>query len=355
MNEDREAQAAGAPVEETEASRTDVLAAVERAKGNDESVAGDPNAAVPVTPMPGAAAQDPADGVATHSANASEAPGNAGSPAGSGVVTSASGAPVAPESANHETAVGLETQPHIERPVVTERQEMPSAGTTGTDGTPAPITEAAAQPQPSTGPPVRDGEIRIDSDHPMAALYMQTPMPPELRGNRGAGVLIALLATVVFAAVYAGVIALRLAPVYPPSTFLTDGLLPYLVSWGFIGATVAFFIGLMLVVLIVGRAGWWAYVLGGFPIGLLVWAGAIVGYAFSDGVLGGPTTSWAILDLVRDFALTLPTLGAAVVAREVSIWFGAWIGARGRKMTAKNAELLDEYETALAEVRSKQS
>lgn len=45
---------------------------------------------------------------------------------------------------------------------------------------------------------------------------------------------------------------------------------------------------------------------------------------------------------------------AGIVAREVSVWFGAWIGARGRKMKRLNAEAITEYETALAEVQAKQ-
>lgn len=323
MSEDRETQAAGSPVEETEPSRTDVLAAVERAKGGDE-----------------------------------EGESQAQNVAGESVRTDASGveqqtAVIVPEAVEETPAqssnIGLDTQPHIERPVISEADELPSAGPAPADESPV----VAAAPR-TEAPPVRDGEIRIDADHPMAALYMQTPMPPELRGNRGAGTAIALLTTVVFAALYAGVIALRLAPEYPPSTFLSDGLIPYLLSWGFIAATAAFFIGLVIVVLIVGRAGWWAYVLGGFPIAVLVWAAAIIGFAFTDGLVGAPMTSWAIGDLVRDIGLTTPALGAAIVAREVTVWFGAWIGARGRKMTARNAEALEEYEAALAEVRAKQ-
>ena len=44
---------------------------------------------------------------------------------------------------------------------------------------------------------------------------------------------------------------------------------------------------------------------------------------------------------------------ADVIAREVTVWFGAWIGSRGRKVARKNAAAVAEYEIALAEVQAK--
>ena len=187
----------------------------------------------------------------------------------------------------------------------------------------------------------------------MAALYMQNPMPPEVRGNRGAGVLIAVLSTVAFAVVYAGVLALWLAPSYPPSTFLTEGLLPWVLNWGFAAAVVAFFVGLTLLVLVVGRAGWWAYMIFGVLVAAFVWAVALLGFGL-DSQLNGVRVDWRPLSLLAEFGLFFPVIIAGIAAREVTVWFGAWIGRRGRRVTAKNAELLAEYETALAEVRAQQ-
>ena len=53
-------------------------------------------------------------------------------------------------------------------------------------------------------------------------------------------------------------------------------------------------------------------------------------------------------------AVLEPHAEPVVAAREASIWFGAWIGARGRKMKRLNAEAITGYETALAEVQAKQ-
>lgn len=326
MSDDREIPAegaSGAPVEETEASRTEVLQAVERAR----EAAAAKGAAEERDEAAGEAAAVPGAGGADREADPASA-------------TGAEADAAAAEQARREqiskvdTELDLEPATRVERVAVIE--ELPSAGAT------AVLDES----------PARDGEIRISPDHPMAALYMQTPVPPDIQGNRGAGSLIALLATVGFAAVYAGVLSLWLAPELAPSQFV-DGLLSYALSWGFIAAVAAFFIGLVVIVLIVGRAGWWAYVLGGFLVGALVWAAATAGYAASaDGVRA--LFERSPVSLVSKFGLTVPAIAAGLVAREATIWFGAWIGSRGRRVKARNAAALEEYEASLAEVQAKQ-
>ncbi len=337
MSEDREQ--AGSPVEQAETTDTQVLAAVERA--------------AEVAPAP-------AEDTTPHDSSA--------------VVTSGE---------EDSSANSLHT---AERPVIVASTEPPSAGKLETAeeifaahpprvgglgdapaGVPAPADDAVilvaespeapveivtAQVASAELPPARDGEIRISSDHPMAALYMQSPMPPEVKGNRGAGVLIALLSTVAFALVYAGVLSLWLAPSYPPSTFLNEGLLPWILNWGFAAAVLGFFVGLALLVLIVGRAGWWAYVLGGLLVAILTWAVTLLGFAL-DARLGGDRVILQPLSLLKEYGLVFPVLAAGIVGREVTVWFGAWIGARGRKVKRQNAEAIAEYETALAEVQAK--
>ena len=364
MSEDREntpARAAetpetpvnpGAPVEETEASHTEVLEAVGRATaetaaegaGNTSPVAADA-----ASTAVGAAADQAAG---THEGEGAQ-PFAGGSAAAEPVAAgnAAAADDQAAEQARREAISKIETQLDLDpvpgprrkgpAPVVTSVEELPSAG-----------------PDPLEDSPVRDGEIRISADHPMAALYMQTPLPPDLKGNRGAGVLISLLATVGYAVVSAGALALWLAPQFPPSQFV-DAFLPWLLSWGFIASTVAFFVGLVLLVLIVGKAGWWAYVLGGFLVAVLVWAAAVVGYAvhfheLARGTSEAKVFSWDLLQLVGDYGLLVPTIIAGLVAREATIWFGAWIGSRGRRVRARNAAAIADYEVAVAEAQAKQ-
>lgn len=370
MSEERESEA-GAPVEQAEATDTQLLAAVERAaevapaEAGTEGPAGTastaaepaqapagspasspsgerPVIAEPVEPPNAAKAETAEEIFASHTPRAGALQTSAAQTADSQAYDPEATAPFTPAEAADASSGSDPLAAHFE--VSEQAVRAPSAEVTAA---------AVAASAPAALPPERDGEIRISSDHPMAALYMQTPMPPEVRGNRGAGVLISVLATIGFAVVYAGVLALWLAPNYPPSAFLEDGLLPRVLDWGFAAASAGFFIGMLLLVLIVGRAGWWAYVLGGFLVAALTWAAALLGYAFSAHLSGTEITLHPY-PLVVDFGLFFPVIAAGLVAREATVWFGAWIGARGRKMKRLNAEAAVEYEQTLAEVQAKQ-
>ena len=315
----------GAPVEETEASRTEVLRAVERSKGSSDAN----GSAEPVVADAGAE-QDAAETTVVDDAASAEG----GDPDPFGIA----------ERMRREEISAVDTQLDLESPVAR------GAATSRIGETDVLPSAAAEVPEP----PARDGEIRISADHPMAALYMQSPMPPDLRGNRAAGVLIALLGAVAFAVLYAGIVSAMIARDFPPSTFLTEGLLPWVTSWGFIAGVVAFFVGLAILVLIFGRAGWWAYVIFSLFVGIIVWVATTATFALTGGPYEAVDGAKGFVETARQLAFTVPTLGAAILAREVAVWFGAWIGSRGRRMTAKNAALLEEYEAALAEVRAKQ-
>lgn len=339
MSEDREQ--AGAPVEQAKVTDTQVLAAVERAA----------EVATPAAEV--ATSDDATDPTAIdESSNDSiEA-----------VPTVTSERPIIVATSEPPSAGRLETaeeifaaHPQRDNGAAAATTTAVTAATAGGEATPSGALQAALEAEPANAglPPVRDGEIRISADHPMAALYMQNPMPPEVRGNRGAGVLIALLSTIAFAVVYAGVLALWLAPSYPPSTFLTEGLLPWVLNWGFAAATLGFFVSFALLVLIAGRASWWAYVLGGLLVAAATWGVALVGFALVAH-FAGEGISLKPLSLLAEYGLFFPVIAAGLVGREVSVWFGAWIGARGRKMKRLNAEAITEYETALAEVQAKQ-
>ncbi|MFF8818509.1 MULTISPECIES: phage holin family protein [Leucobacter] len=327
MSDERETPVdPGAPVEEQAASDTAVQDAVDRATG---------------------AVEDPAKEVIVVDASGAVVD----SSVGDAQTAVAAGAEAFAEQAHREQAASVDTQLDIETPGeqpsrIPPVEDLPSAAA-------APEVPVAA-PGVQFADPARDGEIRISADHPMAALYMQSPMPPDLRGNRAAGVLIALLGAVAFAVLYAGIVSAMIARDFPPSTFLTEGLLPWVTSWGFIAGVVAFFVGLAILVLIFGRAGWWAYVIFSLFVGIIVWVATTATFALTGGPYEAVDGAKGFVETARQLAFTVPTLGAAILAREVAVWFGAWIGSRGRRMTAKNAALLEEYEAALAEVRAKQ-
>ncbi|UOQ61395.1 hypothetical protein MUN76_05335 [Leucobacter rhizosphaerae] len=316
MSENRDTPP-GAPVEETETSRSDVRDAVERARDSAEEAGAGDAAAVETVVVEETVVE---------------------------TVVDADGA--AAEQVRREKLAAIDTELDLE-------PAGAAAGETSRLTTLDDLPSAAADTPVAAASDARDGEIRISSDHPMAAFYVQTPMPPDIKGNRGGGVLIAILATLGFAAVYAGVLALWIAPSTPPSQFV-DRVTELALNWGFIAGVVAFLLGLVLLVLIFGRAGWWAYVLGGFFVGALVWIAATIGSAVSaDGVR--VLFERSPLDNIGEFGLSIPAIAAALVAREATIWFGAWIGARGRKLKTRNAEALAEYEVAVAEAQAKQA
>lgn len=356
MSQERETEQAGAPVEQGEPTDTQLFAAVERAAevpapepqtSGTAAASHDAQGVDSTRPLIAESVEPPSAGEAESAADIFAAHNGSGASA-SGTTSSASAgldAIFAEEGAPH-SADGAAAAPTTVAPTTV-------APTTGAPTTVAPATGAPAASTESNLPPVRDGEIRISADHPMAALYMQSPAVPDMRGNRGAGVLISLLATVAFALVYAGALALWQAPNFPASTFLDDGILPWVLNWGFAAAVGGFFVGLTLLVLIVGRAGWWAYVIGGLLVALLTWVVALGGYAF-NAHLAGESLNLHPYTLLVDFGLFFPVIAAAIVGREIAVWFGAWIGARGRKMKRLNAEALEEYEKLLAEAQATQ-
>ena len=109
-----------------------------------------------------------------------------------------------------------------------------------------------------------------------------------------------------------------------------------------------FLVAFVLLVLIVNRGGWAAHVFGSLLVGarrLLRHRGRRCSllYAVSrqrrcrsfGGLLSNP------------FIII-----AALVAREVSIWIGLAIAARGRRVKARNLELVDEWEQEHAETKA---
>lgn len=341
MSEERDHEQAGAALEQSEPTESQVQAAIERANATAVQPQAD-------APSAGMASRPPL-------VQPFELPSAGETQSATEVFAAHPPRPRPFEGSENgaTSAVIAESEVAAEpSPLTTTAGSDGPADAAAAEGTTFPPTEAHPAAEKPALPP-QDGEIRISPDHPMAALYMQSPMPPEMKGNRGAGVLISLLATVVFALVYAGALALWAAPNFPPSTFVSEGLLPWIASWGFAAAVASFFLGMVLLVLIAGRAGWWVYVLGGFLVAVLVWGVTLLGTAF-HGHLQGESVSWHPYLLVTEYGLFLPVIAAGLVAREATVWFGAWIGARGRKVKRKNAEALAEYDRAMADLQVSQ-
>lgn len=219
--------------------------------------------------------------------------------------------PVSAESVRRETYVPAATV---------------AAGTAAGAATLAPEPEPAPAPVPQT-------------------IYVQAPTRPKARGNRGFGVLVALVAAVVFALLYAGIAYLLLLgqsdAAQAASVFNQFLLRP--VFWIPVLAT---FIGFALLTVIVNRGAWWYYAVFGLLVGVLVYF-SYLGAALLT------VEAWTFsVDDVNEFIgqrwLDPFALIAGILAREITLWLGAWVAARGRTVTERNRLAREAYDRELA-------
>ncbi|MET0714297.1 MAG: hypothetical protein ABWY57_05240 [Mycetocola sp.] len=171
-------------------------------------------------------------------------------------------------------------------------------------------------------------------------VYVQAPSEPKPKGNRGFGILVSLLATVAFAVLYAAVLAILLVANDGSVNTVTDVLVrpPFWVPVLF------FFLGMVLLVSVVNRGGWWAYVLGGFVVAAIVYGSYIGGLLIEQAANISPSEVGGV---VLRALLSPAAVVSFVIAREVPIWFGAWVASRGRKVSQRNLEAKREYERIL--------
>ena len=129
--------------------------------------------------------------------------------------------------------------------------------------------------------------------------------------------------------------------------FFTGGVAFGLRGWA---PVLAFFIGMVVLIQILNRSRWWAYILGGLFVAIFVYL-VYIGANLIDAQYWTRTSNeFAILlrsAWVNPFAVL-----AGVIAREISIWTGAWLAARGRKLKARNAEAQADYEQQVADAQN---
>ena len=175
-------------------------------------------------------------------------------------------------------------------------------------------------------------------------VYVQAPAEPKKRGNRGVGAAIAVASGVVFAAALA--IATAIIGFFNTSTFS----FAFLSSPNFYIPVLFFVIGFVLLVLIANRANWWAYIFGSILVGIFVYFGTIgFGLLVGGAVLKTPgeVAEMYRLSLGQPFIII-----AALLAREVSLWFGSLISRRARTVKVRNAEARAAHQQELADRRA---
>lgn len=177
------------------------------------------------------------------------------------------------------------------------------------------------------------------------AIYVQAPAEPKPRGNRGFGVLVGLLATVVFALLYAGIAYLIILS-QNPAPDAGRVLLQFLAQPVFWVPVVFFFLAFALLAVTLNRAAWWTWAVFGLLAAVIVYFSYIGGALLT--VAAWQFTPDEAGDFLANQWLSPYAIVAAIIARELPIWFGGWIAARGRTVTERNRAAREEYERQLA-------
>jgi hypothetical protein len=175
-------------------------------------------------------------------------------------------------------------------------------------------------------------------------VYVTAPAAPRPQSNRGFGALIALVSTVLFVVLLA--LAAAVLGLLIEGRFGFD----FLGQGAFYAPVIAFLIGFVLLVLILNRAAWWSYIVGSIFVALVVYFGTIGFGMISEGVFvetpdGARELFFA--QLGNPFVIV-----SALIAREVSMWVGAGIAARGRRVKERNVVARESYDRELAEKRA---
>ncbi|SDS23209.1 hypothetical protein [Agrococcus carbonis] len=312
-----------------------------------------------------------ADHGAVHDADGDAARGAGGAGAGAAVAGGAAGAAVGAGAERARAREFVEPEPtqamdaHRHDPT----QAMDAQRDDRTQAIDAPGDETGAQTRVLDAQPdterqrfgiVRDevpaSSIQVDDETARAAaggtpiVLVEEPLPPRRKGARGVGFAVALLATLIFAALFAAAF-LAVGYLFDRGFDLVETLQTVWLRPSFLLPVAVFFLAYWIVTLIVNRAGWWAHVLGAFIVALLVYA-AHIGGAFME-EQGGWTGYTALpgIDPQSLGQLLLAPLSvlAFVIAREVPVWVGGIVARRGRKAREWNRQAMDEYNAENAE------
>lgn len=177
-------------------------------------------------------------------------------------------------------------------------------------------------------------------------IFVQAPEPPREIGNRGAAGAIGLVASVAFAILYLGAIlgfgALR--GDVTTENIGTAALAP-LTTWSFWVPVAVFFLSFWLLGAFVNRARWGKWVTLGLLVAIATYGGYILGQLFQEPFWR--MTGTESIELVGDSLLAPLAIASFIFARELTIWFGAWVARSGAKKKALNAEAQAEYERTL--------
>jgi hypothetical protein len=242
----------------------------------------------------------------------------------------------------------------VDTPVETTAAETtaPESASTETASTEtAADTATETQAEPATAEGTATGEV-APAQPSMAGqqvVYVQAPLPPRVRGNRVVGVLLALVGTVVFAAVYAAAATIPISLRYGGAAF-SPTFSAFVQSATFWIPIMMFALGFIVLTVILNRAGWWAHVIGSLLVAVFVYFASIGLLLLASNVVGmSPDRANSVF---AGWVTNPLMIAAALVAREVSIWIGLAIAARGRRVRVRNDETRTAWDREQEEKRA---
>mgnify|MGYP001034905935 FL=1 len=95
---------------------------------------------------------------------------------------------------------------------------------------------------------------------PVAPIFLQRPEPPKRKSNRGTGILIVLVGTVAFALLWCVAVVVVDSLLTPSNDLLKVLLESFTQVFAGWVPIIAFFVGMVVLVQILNRARWWAYI-----------------------------------------------------------------------------------------------
>ncbi|WP_125106958.1 hypothetical protein [Gulosibacter massiliensis] len=173
---------------------------------------------------------------------------------------------------------------------------------------------------------------------------------PDKRGNRGFAFFTALLAIVVFGALYAVAFAAA-RMIFTTGGDFVGGIFEFIGTAPFYVPVALFGIFLIVWSLIANRAGWWSYIVASLIAAVLTGGGYYVGVAFQDVVNGQPWSNDTFETAIRSAEHLPGALLAFIAGRESALWIGGIAALRGRSVKKRNAAERAEYERKVAEER----
>ncbi|MCR2784900.1 MULTISPECIES: ABC transporter [unclassified Microbacterium] len=177
-------------------------------------------------------------------------------------------------------------------------------------------------------------------------IFVQAPEAPRPRGNRGAAGAIGLIAALAFGVLYLaawlGFGAIRGDVTVENVLEVTLGILG---TWALWVPVVVFFFAFWLLGCLINRGRWGLWVIFGLLVGIASYGGHLLGQLFQAPFWLLSASEGAAL--VEGQLLVPLAITAFILGRELTIWFGAWVAARGRRVTELNNEAQREYERTL--------